>query len=255
MRLLVCALLVISILPLALAQANGSQNITNYQKALTNNITAQMNQTRENLANQIEKIRNQTEQIRLQMEMEKARLANQTMAQKLMEQQKQEAVAERLRSDIRQQTEEINETLALMKKEQQEIYEHQMNMLLAIKTIIAAQNELPEMPKNISTIAYQINGSIENTTKAEEKIQNRNALIRVLGGGDRDAAGEIESAAKQNQEKVRQINTSIVRTNYSTSIKSVLSDQILVLQSEQERLINISSSEKKNYGLIGWIWK
>lgn len=265
-RLFAYALLIILTVPLVMSYDATTQEIIDSQKESAQSISSELNQTREILNKQVEEMKNQTLQIKAQMEQQKkmieaqrSLLINQSLsqvqAQKLMEQQKQKAVAQKLRSDLEHQMKEINETLSSMKKEQQETYTHQMKMILAVNAIISAQNELSDMPQNISTMAYQINSSIENTTKAEEDIRSRNALVKAFMGGDAHAAEEIESVATQNQQKIKQINASIEASNYSVDIKSLLSGQIDVLQTEQERLINLSSAEKENKGVIGWIWK
>lgn len=259
------------VLPPASAQ-QGPQDIIAYQNDIREDLTQQIDKTKADIQKILEEINKTREEIEKQkalIEAQKA-LVNQTKAeiekQKALieaqeqlriqlEEQRQRELELQLQKSIEQQREDVNKTMVDLKIRQGEIYESYLKMKIAASSLLVARQSLSELPEDFSAAASEINLSIDQTFESEQNIAQRGLLIRFVLGGDQQSAEDIENTVTRNLERLTAIENTIKGIKYSDSIRSLLENQMATLKKEQERLLSLAKSEKKNRGVIGLIWQ
>ena len=160
-----------------------------------------------------------------------------------------------LRNMIQERSQEMNQELKNLTKSEEKVYKNQNTVRLAVHSLLAMENLTGGIGKNISQIAREFNNSVRATIKSEEKIQNRNRLVKFLFGGDDEAAGEMEQEVNQNQERIQNLKQLKEKCNCTEEVNAILQEQIQNMEQEQNRLQELAQNEKKSKGLFGWLWK
>ncbi len=137
----------------------------------------------------------------------------------------------------------------------QEVFKNQNRMRLAVHALLASEDLIGGIGKNVSQIAKEFNNSVEKTIRAEEKIKQRSGLIKFFLGGDKKAAEEIEQEVNKNQERIQQLHQLMEQCECSEEVKSMVQEQIQNLEEEQNRLKQLAEEEKQNKGIFGWLFK
>ena len=104
-------------------------------------------------------------------------------------------------------------------------------------------------------LGEQANASFQIAYQAEEQIRKRSSIMRMLFGGDRDAAGEILQEMEQNQNRIAEMNRIIQECDFDPQVKVVLQDQVRNLEQEQSRLLQQAQDEQDDTGLLGWLFR
>jgi len=76
--------------------------------------------------------------------------------------------------------------------------------------------------------------------------------MRLLFGGDRDAARELANLTAQNQVRIQELQQLMNRTTLEVDVRAVMEDQIRLLEKEQERLQKLTTKEQEDRGIFGW---
>jgi len=160
-----------------------------------------------------------------------------------------------LKQMIQEKKDELKEELNQLRAQQKEIHQNQNQVRVAVHALLAMENLTGGIGKNVSAIAREFNNSVQSTIRAEEKIQNRNALVKMFIGGDEDAANEIEQEVTQNQERIQELTQLMEQCDCDEEVKAILQEQIQNMEQEQTRLQQLAQNEKQNKGIFGWIWK
>ncbi|MHA1873337.1 MAG: hypothetical protein ACTSVB_04415 [Candidatus Heimdallarchaeaceae archaeon] len=160
-----------------------------------------------------------------------------------------------LKQMIQEKKDELKEELKQFKAQQKEIHQNQNQVRVAVHALLAMENLTGGIGQNVSAIAKEFNNSIQATLRAEEKIQKRNALVKIFIGGDEDAANEIEQEVTQNQERIQKLTQLMEQCECDEEVKAILQEQIQNMEQEQTRLQQLAQNEKQNKGIFGWLWK
>ena len=125
----------------------------------------------------------------------------------------------------------------------------------AVQTLLAAGNISGGIGEQISAIAKEFNNSVMAQYNAEEKIQNRNAISRFFFGGDADAAEEIQQQIEANRVRLENLNTLMNQCeDCDGELKTMIQEQIQLLEQEQNRLQELAQAETDDKGLLGGIF-
>jgi len=141
------------------------------------------------------------------------------------------------------------------KEKNQEVFKNQNRIRLAVHALLASEDLIGGIGKNVSQIAREFNNSVEKTIRAEEKIKQRSGLIKFFLGGNKKAAEEIEQEVNKNQERIQQLHQLMDQCECSEEVKSMVQEQIQNLEEEQNRLRQLAEEEKQNKGIFGWLLK
>ena len=173
-------------------------------------------------------------------------------------QQRQELKAQtktQLKEMVQQKQQAMNQELEGKSEKEQKVYQNQNQVRLAVHSLLAMEDLVGGIGKNVSQIARQFNNSIQATINAEEKIQTRSAFARFFVGGDEKAAGEIEQEVNQNKQRIQELKQLYEQCDCDEEVKEIMQEQIQNMEQEQNRLQELAQKEKKSKGLFGWLWK
>jgi len=132
----------------------------------------------------------------------------------------------------------------------------QLNRTLALYTLSIAGNVSGDSGPELVRLAAQVNQSLENATRAEERIQSRSTFMRTLLGGDPDAAGILIRTAEQNREQIRLMEQLVQNcTDCDPQVQEQLMEQIRSLEQEQNRIMVLGGQELEDKGLFGWLFR
>lgn len=160
-----------------------------------------------------------------------------------------------MRERIEQRKQEMVRELQSMGEPQQSVYQNQNQVRLAVYSLLAMEDLVGGIGPQLSQIAREFNNSVQATIRAEERIRTRNRIVRFFAGGDEDAAQEIEQQVIQNQERIRQLRQLTQACECGEELRSMLQEHVQAMEREQTRLQELARQEKKEKGLLGWLWK
>jgi hypothetical protein len=159
----------------------------------------------------------------------------------------------RVRNMIQEREREMNQSLQSLPQWQQNVYQNQNQVILAVHALLAMENLTGGIGHNISQIAREFNNSVQATIRAEERIQTRNQLVKFFMGGDEEAAQEILNVTNMNQLRIQQLKQLRLECNCIEEVKAMIQEQIQNMEQEQTRLQQLAQSEIQNKGLFGWL--
>ncbi|MCX8202619.1 MAG: DUF333 domain-containing protein [Candidatus Micrarchaeota archaeon] len=169
--------------------------------------------------------------------------------------QEREELKIRVKSKIQTINDSLAEEIRQVKAEVRTVHENQNRVRLAVHALLEMENLTGGIGKNVSAIAREFNNSVKSTIRAEERIQTRNVVLKFLFGGDENAAAEIENATRQNSEKIQNLKQLANKCDCDEETRAMIQQQIQTMEQEQQRLQQIAQKEKKEKGLLGWIFK
>lgn len=226
------------------------------------------NQTQEQLQDQLEnQVRNQTQ--------EQDRLENRTEAQNRTREQLEEREQERqqnqtramdvteLHQQLQQRKQELEQEWASLSPDQQRIFARYSNVSAFVHVLLNESQTralLGEGPMGIgpqvSAYAREFNNSVRAQFQAEDRIENRNALVRFFAGGDEEAAGILEQETLRNKERIQQMQQLIAQCqDCDSQLREMLQEQLQDMEEQQTRLQQLAQKEKQDKGIFGWLWK
>ncbi len=170
----------------------------------------------------------------------------------------EERVPEGIADRIRQREQEMEREMEGLGKAQREVVRNQNEVRLAVHALLAMDDMdmMGGIGQEVAEVAREFDNSIMATIQAEEKIQKRNKLAKLLVGGDMKSAEEIEQEVNKNQERIQlliQLRENCEDCN--EEVMAMFQEQITKMIQEQERLQQLAQDEKRSKGLFGWLWK
>jgi uncharacterized protein with PIN domain len=136
------------------------------------------------------------------------------------------------------------------------VHDSQSTFLVGIDTFRGVRELNDTRGRDLSELEAEIEDSIKITTQAESRIRSRNPVVKVLMGGDDQAARQLEQEMNLTRERIAELRSFVDScTTCSEQVKEVLQERIQEMEQEQERLREVASQELNNQGIIGWIWK
>jgi hypothetical protein len=104
----------------------------------------------------------------------------------------------------------------------------------------------------VSEYARQFNNSLQVQIRAEEQIENRNYFVRLLAGGDQEAAAILEQETVRNQERILQMEQLLARCqDCDESARELLQVQLQDMEQAQTRLLQLARQENEDRGIFG----
>lgn len=106
------------------------------------------------------------------------------------------------------------------------------------------------MGESVSVIAREISNSARKTFEAEEQIRARHGFARFLFGGDARAARLIGEETQRNRERVTELRRLIENCTCDDEARTMLREQVRMIEQEQDRLRTLASEEMQVRGLL-----
>lgn len=235
----------------AVNQTNKTNNPGSQNKAQNTNQTNKTNSVGDN--NQVGQQNNQGQQNQTG---ENTQNQTENNGSSIGEQMRKKAEnKQELKQMIKDKNEELKEKLKELKEQKKEREEYHNQVKVAVHTLLASENLTGGIGQNVSEIAKEFNNSVQVTIRAQERIQNKNKLVRYLFGGNEQAADEIQQEVEQNQQRIQELEELLDKCDCDQEIKTILQEQIQLMEQEQIKLNEMAKNEKSYKGIFGWIWK
>ena len=147
--------------------------------------------------------------------------------------------------------ESLNATLRNISSGERDRIKNENEVRIAVTTLLETEDLSGGIGRNVSAIARDFNNSASSTRKLEDRIQSRNSFVRLLFGGDREAARELATQAALNNARIVELQQLIGNTSLDTEVRATIEDQVQIIQQEQDRLQQLATREQEDRGLFG----
>ena len=158
-----------------------------------------------------------------------------------------------VREDYNKSHESLNATLRNISSGERDRIKNENEVRIAVTTLLETEDLSGGIGPNVSAIARDFNNSASSTRKLEDRIQARNSFTRLLFGGDRDAARELANLTAQNQARIVEVQQLMSSATLDAEVRSMMEDQVRILQKEQDRLEQLATREQGDHGFFGWL--
>jgi len=131
----------------------------------------------------------------------------------------------------------------------------QAHVDLALFALSRAGNLSGTAGPELVRLAEEVNASHVYALRAEQQIRTRSSFMRMLIGGDREAARQMIQYADQNQQRIQAMAQMIMNcSDCDPQVRVMLEEQVQVLAREQNRLLTLGQQEMSERGLFGWLF-
>jgi hypothetical protein len=156
-----------------------------------------------------------------------------------------------VREDRHKSLESLNATLQNISSGERDRIKNENEVRIAVTTLLDVEDLSGGIGRNVSAIARDFNNSASSMRKLEDRIQSRNSFVRLLFGGDREAARELATQTAQNNARIVELHQLISSATLNPEVRAILEDQVRIVQKEQERLQQLATREQEDRGLFG----
>lgn len=147
--------------------------------------------------------------------------------------------------------ESLNATLRNISSGERDRIRNENEVRIAVTTLLETEDMSGGIGRNVSAIAREFNDSASSTQKLEDRIQSRNSFVRLLFGGDRDAARELANQTARNNARIVELQQLISSATLDAEVRATMEDQVRIIQQEQDRLQQLATREQEDRGLFG----
>ncbi|HPM61501.1 MAG TPA: hypothetical protein PK955_03375, partial [Methanoregulaceae archaeon] len=111
---------------------------------------------------------------------------------------------------------------------------------LALSTFAIAGSVTGDAGPELTRLTGEIHQSLAAAYQAEQQINTRSSFMRMLIGGDRDAAGLLIQYADQNQQRIQAMEQLLANcSDCDPQVRVKLEEQVQTLSQEQNRLLTL----------------
>lgn len=107
----------------------------------------------------------------------------------------------------------------------------------------------------IKRIAGEINRVADDSLRQEERLRQRNPVVRFLLGGDREAAGALGEDAAGYAAVVSRMEEIQYALNFNQELRPLFSEQAEVIRRENNRISGIATREMAEGGILGFLFR
>lgn len=157
-----------------------------------------------------------------------------------------------VRENRHKSLENLNATLRNVSSGERERIKNENEVRIAVTTLLDVEDLSGGIGRNVSAIAREFNNSASSMRKLEDRIQTRSSFMRVLFGGDREAARELATQTAQNNARIAELHQLVSNATLSAEVRATIEDQIRIMEKEQERLQQLATKEQEDRGFFGW---
>jgi hypothetical protein len=158
-----------------------------------------------------------------------------------------------VREDRHKSLESLNATLQNISSGERDRIKNENEVRLAVHTLLEMEDLSGGIGRNVSAIARDFNNSASSTQQLEVRIQTRNSLVRLLFGGDRDAARELANITARNQARIVELQQLMSSATLDPEVRAMMEDQVRIMEKEQDRMEQLATREQEDRGFFGWL--
>jgi hypothetical protein len=156
------------------------------------------------------------------------------------------------RSMIQEKRGEMIDEIKSMKGNLQKAYGNQNEVRIAVHSLLAIEDLVGGIGKEISEVAKQFNNSIEQSIKAEETIRKRSRIVRFFAGGDQQTAEELQNLVDQNRIRIQKFKELKGECDCEDEVRTLMQEQIQSMELGQVKLQELIQNERNARGIWGW---
>jgi len=157
-----------------------------------------------------------------------------------------------LKSMIQEKRGEMIEEIKSMKGNLQKSYENQNEVRVAVHSLLAMEDLVGGIGEEVSKVAKAFDNSVQATIKAEEKIRNKNRILRFFVGGDHETAEELQNLVDQNRIRIQQLKELKGQCDCEDEVRTLMQEQVQSMEQGQNKLQELIQNEKNARGIWGW---
>ena len=121
-----------------------------------------------------------------------------------------------------------------------------------VHSLLAIENRTGGIGPQVSALAREFNNSADASQQYKNQIKNRDVISRFFFGGDQQAAAELANLTAQNQARISEIENLMNTTSLDADTRSMMNEQLQVLQKNVDFDQQLSKQEKQDRGIFGW---
>jgi len=156
-----------------------------------------------------------------------------------------------VRDNVIKSHESLNATLRNISSMERDRIQNENEVRIAVTTLLETEGLSGGIGRNVSAIARDFNNSVSSLRKLEDRIQARNTFIRLLFGGDREAARELATQNARNNAHIVELQQLIRSATLDTEVRAMMEDQVRIMQKQQDRLAQLATREQEDRGFFG----
>ena len=156
-----------------------------------------------------------------------------------------------VRDNFTKSHESLNATLRNISSGERDRIQNENEVRIAVTTLLETEGLSGGIGRNVSAIARDFNNSASSIRKLEDRIQTRNSFIRLLFGGDREAARELATQTARNNARIVELQQLIRSATLDTEVRAMMEDQVRIMQKQQDRLAQLATREQEDRGFFG----
>jgi hypothetical protein len=105
----------------------------------------------------------------------------------------------------------------------------------------------------LASVSTEINSIADNVKVSQNEIRHQNSIVRLLIGGNSQAALSLEQQATRYDEQISALRQVTTQSDIDPQVKTMLDDQIQTLQQERDRITELATAELRDRGIFGGI--
>ncbi len=111
-----------------------------------------------------------------------------------------------------------------------------------------------EAVETLEEVAIEVEQSGEDASVAIEEVEKTNKFMKLLVGSDYKNLGQLRSSLVRNRNQIRQL-TSLMERTTDEAEKTAISEQLVSLMQEKERIKTVISDNEEGFSLLGWAFR
>jgi hypothetical protein len=160
-----------------------------------------------------------------------------------------------VQTSLQQRQQELTQEMAGESKGEKKTLQNQNQVRLAVHALLAMEDLVGGVGKQVSQIAKEFDNSVQATINAENRVNERSSFSRMFFGGDHEAAEEIEEQVESNKARIALLKQLKSQCDCGSDVKAMYQEQVTLMEQEQARLGELAKDEKDSKGMFGWLWK
>ncbi len=168
-----------------------------------------------------------------------------------------------LSDDIRALENSVNEREVELEKDLSRYSGEQLEQMTDHKEILVAAYTLQQaatipvsgtVAQQLAAIGDEVTRVTDDSKLQQDRIRERSDVVRFFVGGDRTAATALDRDADRLQTQINLMEQLLLSKDVPDELKSVIRDQLQVVQAERDHLQIHATTELGDKGLFGgWV--
>jgi len=164
-------------------------------------------------------------------------------------------IKNKIRNKIQNKLQEMTQQVEGYEGIKKEVMQVKNQVRESVHYFLAFPEEITEknLGQQISEIAKQFNNSVQAQINAEERVRKRDGILRSLFGADEKAVEELEQEQEELETQIEEMEQ--IKEQLTENEQEFVEEELDIMKQEQNRIKELVQKEKKDKGILGWIFK